>query len=82
MDEKVEEVLQFVSSYASSVTEWRVLKKELLRILPPEKRKLFSTRDSKTKAANFNEFEGTVAQRWKEITGVEVYLPRVKDENV
>lgn len=84
MDEKVEEALQFVSTYAAgTIKEWRTLKKELLLALPSEKRKLFSTRDPRTKAPNFNEFESCVAQRWKEITGVQVYLPGAKtDENI
>jgi hypothetical protein len=79
-DEKIEEALQFVSSYAASATDWRVVKKELLRALPAEKRKLFSTRDPRTKAANFNEFEQRVALRWKEITGAEIYLPRANED--
>jgi hypothetical protein len=83
MDPKVEEALQFVKTYASSATDWKVLKKELLLLLPSDRRKLFSTRDPKTKAQNFNEFERAVAQRWKEITGTEVYLPKAnKDEEV
>lgn len=76
MDPKVEEVINFVHSYAPNITEWKVLKKELLKSLPPSHRKLFSTRDNLTKKMNFNEFEETVAEYWKKIAGVELYLEK------
>lgn len=72
IDPKIEESLQFVKSYAPHITEWRVLKKELLKNIPSESRKLFSTRDPVTKAANFNEFEQSVADRWTKLTGVAI----------
>lgn len=72
IDLKVEESLQFVKSYAPNISEWRVLKKELLKNIPSESRKLFSTRDPVTKATNFNEFEQLVADRWTKLTGVTI----------
>ena len=74
IDEEVEKVLQFVKTYAYDVGEWRHLKRQLLQNLPPEKRKLFSTRDPITKIQNFNEFEGKVLNRWEEITGAKLIL--------
>jgi|APGre2960657373_1045057.scaffolds.fasta_scaffold235441_2 hypothetical protein len=76
MDPKVEEVVNFVHSYAPNITEWMVLKKELLKSLPSSHRKLFSTRDSSTKKMNFNDFEKTVVEHWHKIAGVELYLEK------
>ena len=74
LGEKIEEALQFVSTYAKEENRWRVIKKELLRALPIDERKKFSTRDSKTKFPNFNEFEKIVSERWFEITGSKVII--------
>lgn len=76
MDPKIEEAIKFVHSYAPDIKEWKVLKKELLKFLPSDCRKVFSTRDSLTKKMNFNEFEKTVVDYWKEITGAELYLEK------
>jgi hypothetical protein len=72
MDERIEEALQFIKSYAPEINEWKVLKRELMKCLNPKVRKLFSTRDPITKVQNFNEVEQTVAVRWKTITGKEI----------
>lgn len=69
IDETVENHLLFVSKYASSIDSWKVLKKELLKCLPPEKRKLFSTRDPVTKLQSLNSFEKLLVVRWNELTG-------------
>jgi len=74
IDQSVEEALDFVKSYGASIREWKVLKQELLRNLSPQKRKLFSRRDPRTKIQNFNEFEKTVVERWKQITGDELII--------
>lgn len=76
MDPKIEEAINFVHSYAPNLTEWKVLKKEMLKFLPSSHRKLFSTRDAKTKKMNFNDFEKTVLEHWQKITGVELYLEK------
>jgi hypothetical protein len=72
MDERIEEALQFIKSYAPEIIEWKILKRELMKCLNPQARKLFSTRDPITKVQNFNEVERTVAVRWKTITGNEI----------
>ena len=74
MDPNVKEAVAFVHSYAGGITEWKVLKKELLRLLPPNQRKLFSTRDPSTKKQIVNDFEKSVIGCWKEITGSLLYL--------
>jgi len=76
MDPKIEETINFVYSYAPNITDWRVLKKELLKSLPSCHRKLFSTRDNSTKKLNFNDFEKTVVEYWQKISGVELYLEK------
>lgn len=74
IDESVEAALNFVKSYGANIREWKVLKQELLRNLSPHKRKLFSRRDPLTKVQNFNDFEKSVAERWKQITGDELII--------
>lgn len=76
---KVEEAIGFVASYASNVSSWTIIKREILNNLPVEYRRLFSRRDPKTKKQNFNEFEKHVTDRWKELTGAEVIF-RGSDE--
>jgi hypothetical protein len=80
MDTKVEEALRLVNAYAGSITDWKVLKKELLKNLPFQQRKLFSTRDPLTKKQNFNEFEEVVCKRWKDITGIDVIFKRNEED--
>jgi hypothetical protein len=76
MDQKIDEAIKFVYSYAPDITEWVILKKELLKLLSADKRKLFSTRDPVTKKTNFNEFEQSIIEHWKVITGKELYLSK------
>lgn len=49
--------IEEVHSYASHVDDWIIIKKELLKSLPSNYRKMFSTRDAKTKKVSLNEFE-------------------------
>lgn len=72
MDPKIEEAIKFVHAYAPEINEWKVLKKELLKTLAPNYRKLFSTRDPKTKKPNFNDFEKSISLEWKKISGIEL----------
>lgn len=61
--------LVFVHSYAGHVDSWIIIKKELLKELPPELRTLFSTRDPITKKQRTNDFERQLAERWSVMTG-------------
>ncbi|NBQ47294.1 MAG: hypothetical protein EBU33_02420 [Sphingobacteriia bacterium] len=74
MDPKMEEALRYVLAYASDISEWMVLKKELLKYLPASARKVFSTRHPVTKEQSLNDFERKVIEYWKGLTGVELYL--------
>jgi hypothetical protein len=78
MDDEIKNALFFIFSYAPGITEWMALKKELLKNLPAEKRKLFSTRDPKTKIQSTNSLEKSIIAVWKEITGKDLYLDRKK----
>jgi len=78
MDVKVLEAVHAVRAYASEISEWKVLKRELLNSLPVEKRRLFSKRDQKTKKQNFNEFEKNILDLWQELTNTTLII--TKDE--
>jgi 8-oxo-dGTP pyrophosphatase MutT (NUDIX family) len=60
--------LAFVYSYAGHVDYWITIKKELLKALPPDDRRLFSTRDPVTKRQLINDFERCVAEHWSKMT--------------
>lgn len=66
---RVLEALAFVHGYAAGVDNWRVIKRELFKLLPPVDRGLFATRDLKTLQPQYNDFERELAQRWSEMTG-------------
>lgn len=69
ISERVHEAIREVYAYAGHVDEWLVIKKELLKSLPAEERKSFSTRDPLTKQQKANSFEHEVADIWQELTG-------------
>ncbi len=73
-ESKIYEALDEVFIYAHDVDEWIVIKKELLKLLHPTDRKLFSTRDPITKKQCANEFERVLAERWSGMTGRDVIL--------
>ena len=72
MDPKIEEAVFFVYSYAPEIVEWKILKKELLKFLSADYRRLFSRRDEKTKKMNFNDFEKTIVEMWNQIAGASI----------
>ncbi len=71
---EVREAARFVSGYAASSNDWIVVKKEILKNLRPEFRKLFGLRDPITKKQRINDFDIQVAALWKSITGVGLIL--------
>jgi gamma-glutamyl phosphate reductase len=72
MDSRIVEALAFVHSYAGHIDDWLVIKKELLKALPPQLRSLFSLRDPVTKKQRTNAFERELAESWSELTGRKV----------
>lgn len=74
MDTSIEEALQLIKAYAPEIREWKVLKRELMKCLNPQTRRLFSTRDPVTKKQNFNDLEKRVSLRWEEITQSKIII--------
>jgi 8-oxo-dGTP pyrophosphatase MutT (NUDIX family) len=66
---RITDALQFVASYAADARDWITIKKELLKTLPSDDRKMFSTRDPITKKQRTNEYERDLARQWTELTG-------------
>lgn len=64
ISDRVTDALHEVMKYASHVEDWMIIKKELLKILPPEERKSFSTRDPITKLQRTNQFEDNLIEVW------------------
>ena len=74
MDPKVEETINFVRAYAPDISDWKILKRELLKSLPSSHRGLLSTKDHTTKKSILNDLEKAILKHWLKITGVELYL--------
>lgn len=75
-EDRLNEGLNFVATYASHVEDWQTVKKELLKFFTPEERKNFSTRDPYTKAQRFNEFEERIIEKWFKLTGVTLIIKK------
>ena len=78
--DEVIDAVKSVHAYAGSVNSWITLKKEVLKVLPPALRTLFSTRDPYTKKQRINLFEQRVARLWTDLTGRDVVFSN--DEKV
>lgn len=74
LEKRIHEALNFVAGYAGDISDWTIIKKELLKILPVNDRTLFSTRDPLTKSQSMNEFEIIIAEAWRRITGNQLIL--------
>jgi len=72
--DRVLKELTLVASVAGSENDWVSIKKQLLLALPAKLRKLFSTRDAKTKRQSLNIFEMHVINEYKELTGIRLEL--------
>jgi hypothetical protein len=66
--------IEFVASYVDNCDDWVTIKKEVMRGIPSELRKNFSTRDHRTKEQNLNDFEKVLINYYKDLTGVELIL--------
>jgi hypothetical protein len=74
MSKSVIKKLEFIATYANDVTDWVTIKKELIRQIPVNERKMFSKRDSKTKQLCLNDFERQLLRQWKKLTGAELFI--------
>jgi len=64
-----------VSRYVGETThDWLDIKKELLKHLSADDRKVFSTRDPKTKKHVLNKFEKEIIESWWGLTGIVLKL--------
>ena len=66
--------LGLIAKFAGAEDNWMVVKKLLLRSLPPVLRKNFSTRHPKTKLQSLNEFERNLIDIYKGHTGIELRI--------
>ena len=73
--ERVVEELKFIAHHGQRDGQWMPVKKYLLLAIPSEMRKMFSTRDPKTKKQSLNEFEKVVIDIYEDITGIRLRLP-------
>lgn len=58
-------VIDYVMEYATNTNNWLTIKKEIMWLLPPSKRKYFSRRHYSTKKHTLNEFELKIIDYWK-----------------
>ena len=71
---RVLEELTLIATVAGSEDNWVSIKKQLLLALPPKLRKLFSTRDAKTKKQSLNIFESHLIDTYEKMTGIRLEL--------
>lgn len=71
---RVAEELTLISTVAGEESQWVLIKRQLLLSLPPELRKLFSTRDPKSKRQALNDFEIKVINMYEKMTGIKLEL--------
>lgn len=71
--DEISKTLEIASGYMKNeVTDWIVIKRMLLLTLPVRFRRMFSTRDPKTKAQRTNAFEFKLIEHWFNLTGVKL----------
>lgn len=71
---RITEELTTIAQLAGQEEDWMVVKRLLLLSLPSNMRTLFSTRDPKTKQQALNNFENTLIEMYKDITGIRLRL--------
>jgi hypothetical protein len=74
MNDNIIEAMKTVFRYASHIDEWIIVKKEMLKFLHPDDRKLFSTRDNVSRKQRTNEMEFGLIALWSEMTGRPVII--------
>jgi hypothetical protein len=66
--------LRYVARYVGEESDWIRVKKELLSVLAPKNRSLFSRRHKTSKKHFLNDFEKELIKTWKDMTGVELKI--------
>ena len=72
--EPIIEALEEIMTFVGETNDWMVIKKLVLRSIPPALRTNFSTRHPKTKKQSLNEFEMIVIDWWEARTGRRLQL--------
>lgn len=65
---EIKEALGEVHNIIGDENDWIVIKKQMLRSLPPQVRKFFSTRHPVTKEQSMNDFDLQIAMLWSKMT--------------
>jgi len=73
--DRIRDELALAETHGLRFREWMIMKKYLLRVLPPKMRTHFSTRDSHTKRQHLNEFENCLIEYYRAQTGNRLRLP-------
>lgn len=71
--ENIEELIDEISSVYDG-DDWLVVKKYILKYLNPKARKLFSTRNNKTKKHTVTDFDKKIINIYESKTGIELKL--------
>ena len=79
LPERISEQIDFVASYAGDCDDWVTIKKQVMLGIPSKLRKLFSTRDRKTKEQSLNDFEKNIINYYKNITGVDLKVRTLEE---
>ena len=76
----VDDALKLVHQYAPELREWIEIKKQVIKLLSPASRTLFSRRHPVTKLQMTNDFELTVAEKWADLTGESVVFTKQHEQ--
>ena len=71
---KVTDQLDEISQYAGDCDDWMTIKKEVMKSIPSDFRKLFSRRDPITKEQVPNKFDLLVIEYYFNITGIKLKI--------
>ena len=71
--------IDIVSSYAKNCDDWMTIKKEIMKSIPSNLRKLFSRRDPITKEQVPNDFDMRVIDYYFSITGVKLKIRKLSE---
>ena len=71
--ENINELIEEISSVYDG-DDWLIVKKYLLKYLHPQARKLFSTRNNKTKKHTITDFDKKIINIYEDKTGIKLKL--------
>jgi len=77
--DRILEQIEFVSAYVADCDDWVTVKKEIMRGLPSDLRRHFSTRNQKTKEQWLSEFDKIIIGCWYDVTGVKLKLRTIQE---